>query len=297
MAVGDVKARIVRSDGQEMTIGDGEWRIPKDGLENWSNLPYNVFSAEIPSYDGAIVTGKRVNSVDRTIKAECCGSDPDSSRARAIWFFNPKYSYEVHMTYRGRTRWCSGEQIGFQASEGNMYRKPTITWTILCPNPYMQSEDNFGKDIAEIAGRFGFPWVSFLPQEYGSVAGTNKYAVFSVHEFSQSVDVTNDGDVPSGLRVVIRAKGKVVNPSIRLGEGHVRLIATMQQGDEVVLNAVSRPPTVTYNGQNAMNLVDRNSSILNMRIDVGETTLEYDADDGYQSMSVSVFWNKQYLGV
>ena len=42
MAIGDVYARIVRSDGQEMTLGSGDWRIPKDGLENWANLAYSV---------------------------------------------------------------------------------------------------------------------------------------------------------------------------------------------------------------------------------------------------------------
>lgn len=297
MALGDVKARIVRSDGQEMTLGDGDWRILNDGLENWANLPYTVSSAEIPSADGAIVTSKRVSSVDRTIIAECKGKDPDALRARAIRFFNPKYSYEVHMTYRGRTRWCSGEQIGFMASEGNMYKRPTITWTILCVNPYLQSESDFGKDIAEVVPMFAFPWYSALPPQDGSKPLTNEGAVVSVHTFSKSVDVTNDGDVPSGMRIVIKATDDVKNPSIRLGEGYVRILADMRQGDVIRLDVTSRPPSVTFNGENAMHLVDRESSILNLRIDVGTTTLEYDADDGYQNLSVSVYWNKQYLGV
>lgn len=297
MAIGDVKARIVRSDGQEITLGDGDWRIPKDGLENWANLPYSVSASEIPSYDGAVVTSKRVSSVDRTITAECCGKEPDALRARAIKFFNPKYTYEVHMTYRGRTRWCKGEQIGFKASEGNIYRKPSITWTILCPNPYLLSEDDFGKDIADITPMFGFPFMSFLPESDGSIPGYPTGFAVSFHTFAQEIEVTNDGDVPSGLRVIIRAKGNVTNPSVRLGDGYVRMLTTMQSGDEIHLDAASRPPTVTMNGNNAMNLVDRQSSILNIRVDVGETTLEYDADDGYQNMSVSVFWNKQYLGV
>lgn len=295
--IGDVKMRIVRSDGEELILGDGEWRILNEGLENWANLNYNVFSSEIPSYDGAIVTSKRVGSVDRTITAECRSKDQDKSRSHAIWFFNPKYRYEAHLTYRGRTRWCSGEQIGFKASEGNMYKKPTITWTILCPNPYLQSEDDFGQDIGENVGKFAFPWVSFLPTEYGSVSGTNKYAIASYHKFVQKIDIFNDGDVASGMRIVIRALGDVVNPSIRLGEGHVRILKTMEAADVIELDAVSRPPSVTYNGENALNLVDRNSSILNLNVEVGETTLEYDADDGYQNMSVSVYWNKQYLGV
>lgn len=295
MALGDVKARIVRSDGRELTIGDGDWRIPNDGLENWSNLPYNVSSFELPSTDGAIVTSKRVASVDRTIKAECRGSNPDELRAYAMWFFNPKYSFEVHMTYRGRTRWCKGEQIGFKASEGNMYERPTITWTILCANPFMQSESDFGKDIAEVQPLFAFPWFSAIKGH--STNRVHDGAVVSVHTFAQEVQVNNDGDIPSGMRVVIRALDKVVNPSVRLGDGWVKVLATLTQGDIVQLDCMTRPPTVTKNGENIMQLVDRKSSILNLQIAVGESTLEYDADDGYQNMSVSVYWNKQYLGV
>ena len=297
MAVGDVVARIIRSDGREFIIGDGDWRIPNDGLVNWANLPYNVYSAEIPSSDGAIITSKRVSSVDRTIIAECRGNNLDELRADAIQFFNPKYSYKVHLTYRGRTRWCSGEQIGFQASEGNISLRPRITWTILCANPYLQSEDDFGNDIAETEGRFGFPWVSFLPPEYGSIKEVNKWAIASVHVFSQSITVENDGDVPSGMSVRIQALGDVVNPSIRIGDGYVRIIKKLKYGDEIILDTMNRPPTVTMGGKNIMNLVDRNSSILNMRLDIGETTIEYDADDGYQNLSVSVYYFKQYLGV
>lgn len=296
MALGDVVARIVRSDGKEFIIGDGDWRITNEGLINWANLPYNVFSSEIPSSDGAIVTSKRVSSVDRTIMAECKGSNPDELRAEAIRFFNPKYSYEAHLTYRGRTRWCSGEQIGFQASEGNMYRRPTLTWTILCPNPYLLSESDFGKDIAEIIPMFAFPWYSAIG-DIQEPMRVNKGAVVSRYKFARNVEIDNDGDVATGMRIVIRAMGTVINPSVRLGDGWVRLKTTLKIGDVVEFNVVSKPPKVTLNGKNAMHLVDRESSILNLQIDVGTSTLEYDADDGNQSMSVSVYWNKQYLGV
>lgn len=295
--IGDVKARVVRSDGQEMTFGDGTWRIPNDGLENWANLPYDVSSVEIPSYDGALVTSKRVSSVDRTVTAYCVKDDFQTQRAKAISFFNPKYTFEVHLTYMGRTRWCEGELCGFTASEGNIHKKPSVTFTILCPNPYLFSESNFGKDIAAIVGNFGFPFMSFLPKSAGSVGGTNVGFIASHHMFAKSVDISNDGDVSSGMRVVIRAKGDVVNPEVRIGGGYVRMLLTMHEGDEINLDASSRPPTVKYNGHNAMHLIDRKSSILNMVIDVGDTTVEYSADDGDQLMSVAVFFNKQYLGV
>lgn len=294
-----VLVRIVRSDGQEFIINDGKnWRIPNDGLENFANLNYSVASTEIPSYDGALVTSKRLGSVDRSIHAVAKDTRLNEAlRAEAIRFFNPRFTFDVHLSYMGRTRWCSGEQIGFKCSEGNIYQPIEIEWTILCARPFLLSEGDFGKDIAEVVGKFGFPFRSFLPVSDGSIPGYMTGFIASLHSFGQTVDIENDGDVDSGMKVTITAKGEVVNPLVRIGNGFVRLIKTMQEGDTVQLDASSRPPTVLYNGQNAMQLLDRNSSILDMVISVGTTTIEYDADDGDQYMSVVVRYNKQYLGI
>lgn len=296
---GDVLVRIVRSDGQEMTLNDGKkWRLPKDALENFANLSYDVSSAEIPSYDGALVTSKRVSSVDRSIKAIAQFSERNAVlRAEAISFFNPKYTFDCHITYMGRTRWCSGEQIGFKCSEGNIYEPAEFEWTILCPRPYMLSEGNFGKDIADVVGKFGFPFMSFLPVSDGSVPGFNTGFVASVHEFAKTVYIDNDGDVESGMKVTIKAKDTVVNPLVRVGDAFIRIIKTITQGDVILLDASQRPPVVKYNGKNAMHLVDRRSTVLEMVIPTGITAIEYDADDGDQHMSVVVSYDKQYLGL
>lgn len=295
----DVLVRIVRSDGRELVLNDGEkWRLPKDALENFANLSYSVSSAEIPSYDGAIVTSKRVASVDRSIKAIAADHTKNEElRAEAISFFNPKFTFECHLTYMGRTRWCSGEQIGFKCSEGNIYEPAEFEWTILCPRPYLQSEGNFGKDIADIVGKFGFPFMSFLPVSDGSITGFNTGFVASLHAFAQEVEIDNDGDVESGMKATITAKGNVLNPTLMIGDGFVRVLTTMLEGDIIILDASQRPPVVQMNGNNIMHLVDRKSTILDMVIGVGTTKIEYDADDGYQNMSVVVNYNKQYLGI
>lgn len=292
----EVKVVVVRDDGREFRI-DGDWRIPNDGLENWANLPYTVNATEIPNYDGAIVTSRRVNSVDRTVTAVCHGhSDPAAARAEAIAFFNPKHSFKVYMTYMGRTRWCDCEQIGFMASEYNVYQYPQITWTVLCPNPYLQSVNDFGRDVAEVRGRFGFPWVSFIPNRH-----TNDWAVVGNRVFSQVVDLVNDADVPCGLRVYVTATGDVRNPVVYLGDGFVRVNVAMQQNDVLTIDTVARPPRVTYKHgtatSNVMHKVDRRSRILSLSLPVGTSQFSYDAEDGEQNMSVVLRFNKQYLGV
>lgn len=288
-----VKVRVVRDDGQEMSFGDNEWRIPSDGLENWATLPLSVSSTEIPSYDGGVIVSDRVKMQDRSVTATCRTANKDTLRARAISFFVKGHYYDVHLTYKGRTRWARGKLIGFKASEGNIYKPVEIAFTVLCPNPYLQSEDNFGRDIAQVSPRFGFPFMSLLEP----TDGWNKGFIVGVYEFAQEVELKNDGDVASGIKAIIKAQGSVTNPMLKIGKGFIRIIDTLQQGDTLTLDATTRPPTVLLNGDNAMHLVDRESSILNMMVDVGDTTIRYDADDGYQNMSVSVYFNKQYAGV
>lgn len=304
-----VVAHIVRSDGASFDIGTGtEWRIPNEGLENWANLPCTVNAVEIPNHDGAIITSKRVGSVDRTITAVAHGSnDGSAARAEAIQFFNPKYSYKVYMTYRGRTRWCEGEQIGFMASEGNVYRDPELSWTILCPNPYLKSVDDFGKDIAGTEGGFGFPWVSFIPEDSNTY--TNDYAVWGFHTFSDTLELYNDGDVPSGAVITITCtadsdEGWVYSPSINVNGSVVKFSGrAMSEDMTIVIDTVSMPPrvTCTYASTGAtinyMSNVTRDSNLLGMRMDPGKNIVTYDADGNRENMHVTISYHKQYLGV
>lgn len=296
--IGDVVVRVERSDGQEFVLGDGDWRIPNDGLENWANLAYTVSSAEIPSRDGAIITSKRVSATDRSIRAILVNSDlKEQLRADAIRFFNPKYTYKCHVTYMGRTRWAEGEQIGFKCSEGNIYQPPELNWTILCAQPYLKSESDFGRDIAEVQPRLGFPFMSFLPVSKGSAEGCNVGFVAGQRSFAQQVTIDNQGDVPSLMSFVITTSWRVVNPVVRIDDSFIRLLYTMGEDDVLELDMHSLPPKVKLNGQSATHLIDRRSNLMGLEIDPGKTTIQYDADDGEQYMSVVVYYNELYLGV
>lgn len=291
-----VTVRIVRDDGEEFWIDNEKWMIPNDGLENWANLPHSVSVKEDASYDGGIITNQRVEAVDRTVEAELLSPEGNAeARAGAIRFFSPRHTYDVHLTYQGRTRWCQGVQYAFKCETGNIYKPVAISWTVLCPMPYLLSEDNFGKDVALITAKFGFPYHSVVQS---APAGVYKRGfVMGVYDFNRTVDIQNDGDVTTFPRVVIRADGTVENPKISIGDKFVRFVDTLKQGDELVIDFEQRPPRVTLNGRNAINKVDRASSFTSFQIEAGDTTFEYDADSGENVMSVSLYYWKRYLGI
>ena len=80
---------IVRDDGLEFDIDNVVWMIPNDGLENWANLPHSVSVQENASYDGGVVTNKRIETVDRSVHAELANpADNAAKRLEAIRFFS-----------------------------------------------------------------------------------------------------------------------------------------------------------------------------------------------------------------
>lgn len=154
---------IKRSDGREFYIDNETWLIPNDGLDGWANLTHSVTTEELAEYDGSVLLKKRIKEQTRSI--ECRLADTrlnESARKAAVSFFNPKYSFEVYLTYQGRTLWCEGEQSGFRCDTGNIYAPVEFTWSILCPMPYLLSTDNFGVDVAYLRGKFGFPYHSVI---------------------------------------------------------------------------------------------------------------------------------------
>lgn len=295
-----VIVRVVRDDGQEMSFGTGTgWKIENDGLENWANLPYSVEVSENVTYDGGTVTSKRVESVDRTVSAVLADARQNEvMREKLVRFFNPKRSYEAHLTYQGRTLWCQGEQLAFKCDAGNVYQPVTFSWTILCPMPYLLSEDDFGQDIANIEPKFGFPLYSCTSATGAAKGVANARGfIWSAYSFARKVELVNDGDVETYCRAIIIANGEVTNPKLINGTKYVRIIDTLHEGDVVEVDFVNRPPTVTKNGENIIHKTDRLSSFVGLKFDVGKNVIQYDADNGSNLMSVSLYYNKRYLGI
>ena len=112
-----VAARFVRSDGAELLADGSDWLLTKiDGADAAS---YALFSQDNGSGDGGITTGKRVSARDLELSATTLSvSNNPVLRGRALTFFSPKHTYQVYLTYMGRTRWLAAEISAFRAAFG-----------------------------------------------------------------------------------------------------------------------------------------------------------------------------------
>ena len=279
-----VSARIVRGDGAEFIVDETDWGAL---AFNGAAAPtYEVFSEKKAVGDGDLVTGQRVGPRDLEIRANAMNtSNNDLLRRQALAFFNPKQDYRIYLTYMGSTRWIAGTLAVFSCENQYIWNPQEFSALFLCADPYWNSMDDFGQDIAAETARWGFPYMDH--PSYGTLV--------SLYNFSREVIFDYDGDVPSPFLAELTADDTVQNPKLVKDGRYIRILDTMQAGDKIVINFETA--RVTKNGVNILSKVDRSSSFTNALMNPGINEISYEADSGDNNLHVVLRYYKKYLGV
>ena len=279
--------KFVKPDKTSLIVGDNyEWRLQKNGLEGFSSFEAKLTTSSDYARDGGTVDAIRLDDKKRVIKI--CNIDWRNSgqkREQARSFFNYGVTYRIYITVDDETRW--GEAILYRMA----MNEPTnedymlkLTMSFEFENPYLLSVDDFGKDIAELTPNFGFPYISRMI--YGTTPG--------VFNFSRTVTLSNDGDNIAYPKINMKFRNEVTNPKVIINDGFIRFIGVFDTTDNILIDYTVNPPRVTNNDNNILGLCDRESAFDDMYIQVGDNTISFDADNGTDEMSVSVYYNKMY---
>lgn len=292
--------RIVRSDGQEMSLGDGtEWVLSMNSMDDWVEMDYSVETSANVLTDGSTLVSKRVNEKDRTLSAVYWGRDRLAAREAVIAFFNPKHSFAAHLTYFGRTRWCEGEQIGFDCPIVTEHTPTQITWTLLCLDPYLRSESFNENSLTDAAPMFGFPFVSHTRRPLPDGAKKPVGFLASKRLYDGLNTVYNSGDVPTQCVIKMVARGHIESPTFTKDDKHITVMSTFEDGDVLSIDFTQAPPTVEINGESSIQMCSRDSDFVGMGMQVGANVFNYDcANQGNRPyMDVQVNFYRKYLGV
>ena len=298
-----MEMRIIRSDGAELNCS-GEpgcgWKIPFGGLQDFNSLPISLSTSANVLTDGSTLISKRVDECERTASIVYVGPrDPASVRDECLSFFNPKHSFEVHVTHMGRTRWCEGELADVKC-EILADRFPCqATFTILCPDPYMRSEDGNESSLTDAAPMFGFPYVSHFK---AVTPNGERYPVGFLASrmiFDGLNTIYNSGDVETQFKIVCKFEAKIVNPVFIKDGKHVQLLREFAAGDTLEIDFQMLPPKVLVNGQNAIQACSRDSDFIGMDMQVGANIFNYrcDNEENRPYMDVKILFWKKYTGV
>lgn len=282
-----VQVRCVRADGQEFLLGtNSAWRILSNGLKGIDYPAISNFSSKNAVKDGAIITGSRVDCRDIQVKAKTTLTKLNAVlRQQAISFFRPKTLYKLYITYQGVTRWSEGLIEGMSCPSENIHLPMYLTVKFFCPDGYLKSVDDYGKNIASITPRFAFPYIQ--TPRIPIVADTFNY--------EKNVVITNDGDDVANPVIQISFKDECTNPKIMRGDYYVRMLGEFSKGDILVIDCDHN--RITKNGTNWIQHIDRTSSLTDMVLTIGDNVISFGADAGDNNLDVFIYFYKRYLGI
>ena len=300
---GGTSLRIVRDDGRTI-VADGQWSggwaVEWDGLADFLDLPIDLQTSPSVLTDGSMLVSSRVAEAERTATIVYAGPrDPAQVRDEALSFFNPKHAFEVHVTHMGRTRWCEGELAARQCVIQPSRFPCRVTFTVLCLDPYMRSEDGNQNSLTDAAPMFGFPYVSHMraPLPDGSKKPVGFLASKMLYDGLNTV--YNSGDVPCYYTIRMEAKGEVQSPTFTKDDRFIKVLDRFVAGDVLEIDFTKAPPTVQKNGVNIIGKCSRDSNFTGMAMRVGGNVFQYTCDNAANRpyMDVQILFHKRYLGV
>ncbi len=292
------KIEFERSDGTRFTINnymdDSSGWVMMD-RNGWDELELSVNLSENVLRDGSKLVAKRVDAKDRSVSARYIGAKTsDAVKAQARTFFNPKFTFKAHYTLGDVTRWCEGELYGVKVTDGPF---TDLDVTLLCPDPYFKDERKNDQPFDVSEAQFGWPYVSHLaeanrPQNFPVGFNVSRLV------FDGKNTVYNGGDVPTYYRVIIEAKGDIINPAISKDDKIVRVLTTLRSGDKLVIDFEASPPKVLLNGQNIIQKCSRDSNFVGMQMQVGANKFTFSLDNvvNRSLAKVTIDFYKKYLG-
>ncbi len=284
--INEVIIKFYKPDNTSFTIRqNGDWRFLKNGLSGFGLADGDLTYVDNVMGDGGEIKNVRLTRIDRTVSAVYMLRDLNATARRDFTkFFTPRLTYKVYLTYMGVTRWAEGTLYKLQMSENlDDERLLTATMTFAFANPLWKSVDDFGKDIAAVTEKWGFPWLC-----------TSAGVPVGVYNFDRAVNLFNDGDVVAYPKVIIQAKGYVENPMFFVNTARVKINDIMAENDEIEMDLGALPPTIRKNGINYFGHADKSSEFTKMYLNLGDNVVSFDADNGSDNLAVTVFYNKMY---
>lgn len=270
-------------------------------IEGLETSELEVSTTDNALVDGTHVDGKRILKRPIHIEASFRDGGGSADRQALIRFFNPRCTGLLVISNGETTRKIGFELEGWSFVKTSVYGRLSFVADLMCPSPFFEDMDDFGRNLAEITRQLAFPWrvlaqKATVPDPFKGLALAGQ--ITGYRRLSKQVSLANDGDVPTPLRIQFIAKrGAVRCPKISMvgTDRYIRVVLDMAQGDVLLVDTSDRHQVIELNGENAYHRIDRLSEPF--KLDPGGNVLEYDADEGYMNLDVRLYYTPLYLGV
>lgn len=265
---------------------------------DWGPVPGTHHSNKYVNQVGVSITNTSLESRPITIEGWIVAENEShmtTLKRRLNSFVNPQESIDLH--YKNYTiNFVPDESIRYSisAAENNeIFSKFQIKGT--CSNPLFSDSFESSSTFVTTTPGFHFPFIlsSNLP---------DKGIVFGKRIASLIANVENNGAISVGMRIIFKANGTIVNPSLINVNTLEKFVInkTMVANEEIEINTNIGEKKVRgkigdTDFTNYYMYKDIDSVWLQLA--VGDNLFRYNADEGIDNLDVFVYFHNQYLEV
>lgn len=261
----------------------------------------NISTTELAAADGGVYNSARITSRNIVIEMKYLLSDTvEEARLRSYKYFPLKKNVTLFFETEERQVYIEGY---VESNNPDIFSSSETTQiSIICPDPFFYAVGSQTSVFSGIEPMFEFSFCNNSLTEPLLIMGEmrNKYENLVVYE----------GDAETGMIITLHAVGPAKNISVyNLKTREVMKIDTdkvasivgsaIKLGDDIVICTVRGKKSVTFKREgkewNILNALDRDSKWL--QLEIGDNTLAFDAEEGYQNLQFTIQNDLLYEGV
>jgi len=274
----------VRSDGKKFTYNSDTW-----GMLSMKGFDFNEIETKKSARglgDGDIITSQRRISREMTVVAKPRSIKYlDTERARALSFHNLKYTFDLYVTYLGRTKIAKGCRLQTPAfPTENVYKPSQLTAVYICGDPDLYADSEDSVNMSKITARWKLPRVYLADTPLP----------FSTEERADSKIITYEGTMPAPLKITLTATGYLKGINITVGTHTAHIDIEMTEGQVLIVD--SSKSFATLDGALVSYAKSGNYDFRNMVVDFGDVEVSITADTG-TSYRTEIKYTGRYEGL
>lgn len=276
-----------RPDGQRLTLTEyrSAYSVTYTGL---GPVGADVLTSSLGMVDGEKFNSSRVGRRNVVLTVTISGN-VEQNRIRLYGFFRPKMTVKLYYKNGTRNVYTEGIVETFECDQFTAMQRAQIS--IICPQPYLIGAEEIVQDISGVLALFEFPFsIEAEGQEFSRLSA-EEYAVME-----------NEGDVETGFIIDVFARAAITGPVIynAITNEAMRITGTLEAGHTLTINTSPGGKKITITsptGQVVNALHRKQTGSTWLQLQPGRNYIAYAADDGAESMLVTLRHNNLFVGV
>lgn len=257
---------FISARGTELPLANNE-NFALIGVDGMTQSDVSLATSTVPSMDGDTVNNAQTQPRTIVLYLEVKqGKNVEDVKRLIASCIKPKLPGTLRWKQNKREVKITG--IVSSVIMPRFSQKCVFQVSMYCSKPYWEDTEFLIAKISHITDLHYFP-----------LHFTEEGMPFGVHDEARQKVIVNNGDVDSGMSVVIRAYSTVTNPvlyNVETGQ-YIGVIDTLQEGEEITISTHKGTKTITKNGVNILNKLKSGSTFL--QLEVGNNHFMIDSDD------------------